>query len=162
MTSDQGAKPRDTQNTAPEKVWILRDLQGGVHVYDESGDAPEETRDDVGYIRADVAEAMVAAALEEAAEVAANEADYVPVKPDDFRKAIRALIPNRSILAKRDAQMRAEGLQEAAEYLTDTLPMHRACGNHSFVEELEAIVRGIRADADAILARAAEIKTGDG
>ena len=38
-----------------------------------------------------VAEAR-AVALQEAAEVAAYEADFVPVKPDDFRKAILALL----------------------------------------------------------------------
>jgi len=51
---------------------------------------------DVEYIRKDVSDALVAAAreeaLREAAEVAAEEANWVPHKSDDFRKAILALI----------------------------------------------------------------------
>ena len=71
-----------------------------------------------GWEAADIIEALIAerdalksaqieairAALEAAAEVAANEADYVPVRPEDFRKAIRALAP-----AAIAAKLKGEG-----------------------------------------------------
>ena len=71
-----------------------------------------------GWEAADIIEALIAerdalksaqieairAALEAAAEVAANEADYVPVRPEDFRKAIRALDP-----AAIAAKLKGEG-----------------------------------------------------
>jgi len=74
---------------APEQIWASPGMPGytnepAVGVYD------------VEYIRKDVSDALVAAAreeaLREAAEVAAEEANWVPHKSDDFRKAILALI----------------------------------------------------------------------
>ena len=74
---------------AIERIWACPGMPGytnepAVGVYD------------VEYIRKDVSDALVAAAreeaLREAAEVAAEEANWVPHKSDDFRKAILALI----------------------------------------------------------------------
>lgn len=60
--------------------------------------------------------ALVAGSYEAAAEVAAYEAEFVPVKPNDFRKAIRALTPAdaTAALARLIAEAKAEGMREAA------------------------------------------------
>ena len=67
-----------------------------------------------------VAEAR-AVALKEAAEVAAYEADFVPVKPDDFRKAILALIdtPAAEALERVQTEERAKGMERAGTILLD-------------------------------------------
>jgi len=124
--------PPDPREETPERVWILRDVRGGVHVFDERGDAPEETRDDVPYIREDMAYARVTAALREAAELPLA---YEPCAAPD---AILALIPesggalDRAIaeavqaereacakVAERMAKARAIAVQEAVQIVLD-------------------------------------------
>ena len=137
----------DTQNTAPERIWAdwiawYAKPNGRSHAY----------------IRADIHERLVAeavaAALKEAAEVAANEADYVPVKPDDFRKAIRELIKDPSILAKRDARIKAAGMREAVEVLEEQ-PLGIS-GPMNPVSDVLQLVSSI------LLSRADEIEKGEG
>jgi hypothetical protein len=73
---------------APERIWMDPDIK--------FPECEKQYGCDVEYIRKDVSDALVAAAreeaLREAAEVAAEEANWVPHKSDDFRKAILALI----------------------------------------------------------------------
>ena len=74
-----------TQDTkAPERVWILRDVRGGVHVFDERGDAPEDTRDDVKYVRADLL-----TAAEARAEAAEAERDRLMRLVEDARRTLQ-------------------------------------------------------------------------
>jgi hypothetical protein len=84
---------------APKRIWLqLGAGEYGTHTWcdqrqdwaDENGDGEPE------YIRADLVDSLLKQAreevLREASEVAAEEANWVPHKSDDFRKAILALI----------------------------------------------------------------------
>jgi hypothetical protein len=150
MTNDQGAKPRDTQNTAPEKIWL--------NVENENDVFPNE----VAYLRADVAQAMVAAALEKAAYEVAELAEHIAEERNDrdratqaraIAKGIRALIKDPSILAKRDAQIKAEGLREAAGLIKPP----KFC-----LPDQVGRVEAMHEMRHAILARADEIEKGEG
>ena len=80
----------------------------------------------------------------EAAEVAAYEADFVPVKPDDFRKAILALIdtPAAEALERVQTEERAKGMERAGTILLDNPHWTRW-----------HVLEAIRAEAAAIRAR---------
>ena len=88
------------------------------------------------------ADAMVAAALEEAIN-RVNGCDRV----SEVQPAIRALIEDPSILAKRDARMKAEGMREAARVAA----IHNLGRDKAAADRQEAV----------ILARAAEIEKGE-
>ena len=65
---------REMMSDAPKEIWVLRTAEGKAFVYDTAGDAPDDLRDDVKYIRADECKAREDAAhkrgLEDAAKIA--------------------------------------------------------------------------------------------
>ena len=99
------------------------------------------------YTRAEL-EASVAAALEEAIN-RVNGCDRV----SEVQPAIRALISDPSILAKRDAQMKAEGLREAAGLIKPP----KFC-----LPDQVGRVEAMHEMRHATLARADEIEKGEG
>ena len=132
----------DTQNTAPEQVWIDFDPKDWPSERVMYGDMPSPY---VSYIRADIHERLMAEAVAAALEEAAHKMDMG--WSYNAGNAIRALIQDPSILAKRDARIMRKVLSAADEYTRRQYGM-------SYLSN--------PVDIDRILDRAAEIEKGGG
>lgn len=102
----------------PERIWVNQKNLPWVDPWPEQ----QITDTDVEYIRLDVAQAMVAAAYEAAAQVAADWGDGFAQKNNHYGTAatrvaaiIRRMLPADALAAQaaRDERMRAEGRAEA-------------------------------------------------
>jgi hypothetical protein len=140
----------ETQNTAPERIWLRWEPGKAV-----TNGPLTQNPDYTSWVREDLHERLVAeavaAALEETAKLV--EDDDGDSHPGDIADDIRALIADPSILAKRDAQMKAEGLREAAGLIKPP----KFC-----LPDQVGRVEAMHEMRHAILARAEEIEKGEG
>jgi hypothetical protein len=143
----------DTQNTAPERIWLDVEYASEGWTWDENDVFPN----DVPYLRTDLHERIVAEAVAAALEEAINRVNGCD-RVSEVQPAIRALIKDPSILAKRDAQV----MREAAEMILSA-PLANGESRLLLVgAEARGFGMGISAAEAALLARAAEIEKGEG
>jgi hypothetical protein len=72
MTNDQEAKPRDTQNTAPERIWLDVKSESEAWTGNENLSFPN----DVCYIRTDLHERLMAEAVASAVQTVLDDVGY--------------------------------------------------------------------------------------
>jgi hypothetical protein len=139
MTDTPDTITRAEAEKAPERIWAYR-IKDWFHAGASSHPIKAAGAKDVEYIRADVAEARVAAALKEAAEIPLS---HEPCAAPD---AILALIPDASgAFGRAIAEAEARGHRAGRKHERDLIyafMAHMDSEGKAYTEQILAATRG--------------------